>query len=286
MSSSPLRPQRSTPHKVARSTVQQRFSRAACTYDRAATLQRGIAERLLGLVHRHLPAPHAHEHWVDLGCGTGYLTHRLRQRHPGPLWAVDLSHDMLMKARQRCTDHPPPQWVQADALSLPFPAGSIDRLYSNLALQWAGELAHVLDRLYHALAPGGWLAMTTLDADTLWELHRAQHAAGGHLSGHRFHSAAAMQQALDQSPFLQRAHHRQAFVQYYANVRHVIQGLKQLGAQSQPDQIEPGLKGRQWLSRLEAHAQAVMQPEGMPARYTTHFLIVQKPFTASPQESS
>lgn len=267
---------------VPPTVVGKRFSNAARTYDSAAVLQRGIAERLLALAHRHMPTADLNEVWADLGCGTGYLTQRLQSRHGGSLWGIDLSHAMLQQARQRCSSNV--HWVQANACTLPFVANTIDRFYSSLALQWAGDLSVVLAHLYRVLKPGGWLAMTTLNAQTLHELDQVQKAAGGQLSGHRFATAASIIATVQAANFHVHAHQVQDFIRYHPSVHTLMRDLKRLGAQSRPEASPEGLKGRQWLRALEHHACSIMQPEGMPARYATHFLILQKPNVISVQE--
>lgn len=264
--------------------VAQCFSQAAPTYDSAALLQRGIAERLLALSRRHMPLP-GHDHvWADLGCGTGYLTRRLQGLHEGTLLGIDLSYAMVSHARPRCLSQV--QWIQANAIALPFAANSVDRLFSNLALQWAGDLDVVLACLFNVLKPGGWLAMTTLDANTLYEFNHVQRLAGGHDPGHRFATAAAISSSVCRSGFRIHAHLQQDFVRFYPSVHSLMRDLKRLGAQSRSSAPSGGLKGRHWLRALEHHSQSVLRPEGMPARYATHFLILQKPLGASEQELS
>ena len=61
---------------------------------------------------------------LDVACGTGFLTQHLR----GEITAIDQSETMLAIARERCPDA---TFVRADALALPFPDSSFDRVFTG-----------------------------------------------------------------------------------------------------------------------------------------------------------
>src|SRR5919201_4823238 len=60
---------------------------------------------------------------LDVACGTGFLTQHLH----GDVVAVDQSESMLEQARRRV---PRATLVRADALALPFPNRSFDRVFT------------------------------------------------------------------------------------------------------------------------------------------------------------
>src|SRR3981081_2305805 len=68
---------------------------------------------------------------LDLCCGTGDMTFALRRQgsHACPqILGADFSHAMLQRARSKSADRSlqntqRPGWIEADALSLPFPDG-------------------------------------------------------------------------------------------------------------------------------------------------------------------
>jgi len=61
---------------------------------------------------------------LDVACGTGFLTQHLR----GDVVGLDQSESMLDQARRRASRA---VYIQGDALSLPFPAGSFDRVFTG-----------------------------------------------------------------------------------------------------------------------------------------------------------
>jgi ubiquinone/menaquinone biosynthesis C-methylase UbiE len=60
---------------------------------------------------------------LDVACGTGFLTRHLR----GDVVGIDQSEVMLAEARRQA---PRSVYVQGDALSLPFPDQSFDRVFA------------------------------------------------------------------------------------------------------------------------------------------------------------
>jgi demethylmenaquinone methyltransferase/2-methoxy-6-polyprenyl-1,4-benzoquinol methylase len=75
--------------------------------------------RLLGAV-ASLPAART----LDVACGTGFLTRHLH----GDVVGLDQSAQMLDEARRKAPDA---HFVQGDALDLPFPDASFDRLFTS-----------------------------------------------------------------------------------------------------------------------------------------------------------
>jgi ubiquinone/menaquinone biosynthesis C-methylase UbiE len=61
---------------------------------------------------------------LDVACGTGFMTRHLH----GDVVGLDQSASMLEVARQQV---PTAEFLQADALKLPFPDGSFDRLFTS-----------------------------------------------------------------------------------------------------------------------------------------------------------
>jgi len=66
----------------------------------------------------------APKHTLDVACGTGYLTRHLR----GEVTGVDQSARMIEIARARV---PHGEFLVADALELPFPDDSFDRVFTG-----------------------------------------------------------------------------------------------------------------------------------------------------------
>ena len=90
---------------------------------------------------------------VDLGCGDGAAAGALRQRYPKHgLVGLDASPTMLAKARgyDRLVQADAAKWQPDDAPAL---------IFSNAALHWLPDHAHLMPRLAGFLKPGGALAV-------------------------------------------------------------------------------------------------------------------------------
>lgn len=93
---------------------------------------------------------------IDLGCGTGNSTAQLHLRWPdATLTGLDSSPAMLSQARK---DHPGWLWMESSIEDWQ-PQGSYDLVFSNAALHWVPDHAALFPRLFHAVAPGGALAV-------------------------------------------------------------------------------------------------------------------------------
>jgi ubiquinone/menaquinone biosynthesis C-methylase UbiE len=90
---------------------------------------------------------------VDVGCGTGDLTARLRSELQADLVAgCDFSAGMLEQAAARTRAV---HWLQADAARLPFRDGSFDAIVSTEAFHWFPDPDLALREFNRVLAPGG-----------------------------------------------------------------------------------------------------------------------------------
>lgn len=106
----------------------------------------------------HARYPHARV--LELGCGTGLLWTRNRERIP-PGWQLvltDFSRGMLDATR----GHGIPAWfLQADAQAIPFGAGQFEAVIANHMLYHVPNLALALSEIRRVLKPGGALYAAT-----------------------------------------------------------------------------------------------------------------------------
>lgn len=117
-------------------------------------------ERLLA----EMLAPRDGEVALDVACGPGNTTRRLRDTYAGgTVIGFDYAPGMLARATADTYD-PDVAYVRGDAHDLPFADGSIDLVACFGALYLVEDPFRVLDELLRVLAPGGRIAlMTTVD---------------------------------------------------------------------------------------------------------------------------
>jgi malonyl-CoA O-methyltransferase len=153
------------------------FAAAAATYDGAAEAQARAADGLTALV-RARPLPPAPA-VLEIGCGTGQLTRRLKPLLGGSWLVTDLSPAMVQAARAAAPDA---DFRVMDGEHPDRQSGPFDLIVSNLAAQWFTDLPAAVGRLSACLKPGGILAFSTLARESLREW-RAAHAGLGLADG-------------------------------------------------------------------------------------------------------
>jgi len=95
-----------------------------------------------------LLAPKEEESILDLGCGDGTLALCI-QRYGSHVKAVDLSEDMVAKAKTKGIDA-----SRASVLELPF-VEEFDAVFSNAVLHWVKESSKALENIYKVLKHKG-----------------------------------------------------------------------------------------------------------------------------------
>ncbi len=93
---------------------------------------------------------------LDLCCGTGDMAFALRKQAPdAQIVGGDFSHAMLKLALAKSSERPVMNWVEADALQLPFPDNSFDVVTSAFGFRNLADYDAGLREIYRVLKPGG-----------------------------------------------------------------------------------------------------------------------------------
>lgn len=115
-------------------------------------------DRQLGFVSEYgkdvlaLLKPQRHETILDLGCGTGDLTHDI-SRSGARVIGMDASADMVRRAEEK---FPGIDFRIGDAQRFDLDV-AFDAVFSNAAFHWMKDAEGVLRSVWHALKPGGRL---------------------------------------------------------------------------------------------------------------------------------
>jgi demethylmenaquinone methyltransferase / 2-methoxy-6-polyprenyl-1,4-benzoquinol methylase len=137
--------------------VRSMFDRIAPLYDAMnRVMTAGLDRRWRTETARAVVQPGARV--LDVCCGTGDLA-LADLRAGGRVTAVDFSEPMLERARAKSHEI---EWVQADALALPFGAGSFDAVTVGFGVRNLDDLERGLGELRRVLAPGGRLGVLEL----------------------------------------------------------------------------------------------------------------------------
>jgi len=125
-----------------------------------------IAERRMGqflVLIRELQL-RGDERILDVGCGPGVSTLELAKLLPkGEVIGVDITERMLELARQRAEAHRLKniKFLREDAMSLSFPDGSFDVVFSSYLLPWVPQVDQAISEMQRVLKVGGKIGIIT-----------------------------------------------------------------------------------------------------------------------------
>jgi len=94
--------------------------------------------------------PKSHERILDLGCGSGELTNKIKEEAANVV-GIDNSPDMIEKAKQK---FPLVEFHVADASNFGFD-DSFDAIFSNAALHWVVNYKAAIGCMFDSLKRGG-----------------------------------------------------------------------------------------------------------------------------------
>jgi malonyl-CoA O-methyltransferase len=258
-------------------SIRRNFARRAGSYDRHAGVQRLMARGLMERMQEGLPQA---RRILEIGCGTGYLTHLLRRVNPqAELVALDLDVALIDQARGRLGPDSRVSWLVADGES--FSRGSFDLIISNATFQWFSHPRETLKSYSQALSSEGSLAFSTLGPQTFVELDASlsQAAAAMNLDttpaipARMFLNSQNWQDLLDQAGFSQIQLARQILEAHFPTVPEFLKALKATGASNpQPRAFTPRLLN----ALIRAYDSRFRQNGSVPVTYEIIWALARK----------
>ncbi|WP_158638058.1 methyltransferase domain-containing protein [Shewanella donghaensis] len=254
--------------------VAVKFSQAAATYKQHDVLQRITAGRLMQLASAGDTADVALKgHLLDLGCGPG-TDFNINKGRVTKVTAVDLSAEMLKAVQQ---SFPQYHTICADAASLPIAASSMDCIYSNLVLQWCGDLNQVFSELNRVLTPRSEALISVVSDGSLSELETLGlgHNAFRHLDDIIAAIDTTQWQILFAETTTEQVH--------FTDLKALLYSIKGVGASVSEYQDKTlaaknnsRLRGRKdWLALVDK-AEKLREANGLPLSYNISYLRLAK----------
>jgi len=125
----------------------------------------GVWSRLAGQDFLDWIGPSQGQRWLDVGCGNGAFTQLIAEQcEPLTLVGIDPSEAQLAYARQQPLLQSV-DFVNADAMALPFPDDAFDLAVMPLVIFFVPEPAQGLAEMARAVAPGGIVAAYAWDLE-------------------------------------------------------------------------------------------------------------------------
>jgi len=151
-------------------SIRRKFSRSADTYDRHATVQVEVAEKLVKMLPAEPPAS-----ILETGCGTGNYTRLLNERYSGArITAIDFAEGMLAQARQKLIGNPAIDFLCADAEDfLQTTSSNFELITSNATMHWFDNLENTTRLIGERLAGAGQLVCSIFGPQTMQEMRAA-----------------------------------------------------------------------------------------------------------------
>jgi demethylmenaquinone methyltransferase / 2-methoxy-6-polyprenyl-1,4-benzoquinol methylase len=138
--------------------VERMFDRIAPVYDvMNRVMTGGLDRRWRRITIEQSVSPG--DEVLDVCCGTGDLAIAARRHGAARVVGLDFSEQMLERARAKA---PEIDWVQGDALALPFPDGAFDAATVGFGVRNVEDLEGAIRELRRVLRPGGRVAILEL----------------------------------------------------------------------------------------------------------------------------
>ena len=239
--------------ELKKQVIQQKFSRAAHSYDSYAKVQAEVARRLAA----KLPEVHEKKEIktiLEIGCGTGNFTSMLVDRFPGAkIVALDFSPEMIEIARHKLKKSTI-EFICAEGELFLQDARekSFDLVVSNGSLQWFAEIEKALGNIARILVPGGSMSCSIFGPQSLQELGKGLETMQPfkeHLAAWAFPGMQELRQAL-QNSFQESAVEEECIEKEYGSAHDLLLHIKKTGTGGWQQKIKHPLTPSR-LNRLD-----------------------------------
>jgi malonyl-CoA O-methyltransferase len=262
--------------------LKRNFSSAGASFSKGDALHREIASRMLERMDYIKVTPNR---VLDAGCATGAALRGLSQRYPqAQLLALDFAAGMAQRAAHAARQgglsfggrlaglfkkSTAPWVLQADMASLPLKTGSIDMVWSNLALQWLDDPTPAIREAQRALSVGGLFMFSTLGPDSLLELRAAFAEAAGPEAWHvkRFIDLHDIGDSLVGAGFTTPVMDMEKITLTYEKLDGLLGDLRATGAVNAMRGRPRGLAGRALWGRVRAGYEKRRRDGRLPATF-------------------
>lgn len=255
---------------IDKNQIRVSFDFAANSYDKFASLQKQVSVDLLAKVNTDF----VDDIVVDIGCGTGYMVQQLMLRSSvQQLIAVDIAFSMLQVARTKFNNV---QYICVDAECLPLQNHSVNKIVSNLALQWCENLTQVFNGFHKVMKQLGQLYFTTFGPATLQELKQSWAEVDNYAHVNTFYTADEVFNFLHQAGFKNIQIESKCYQSGYQTVIELMRELKGIGAHNVLSARNRKVTGKYRMQKMINAYEQYRKNGLIPATYEVIFVSAQK----------
>ena len=257
---------------LEKTAIADSFSRAAESYDSAAWYQRRVGEKLVSKVDELISPEMLSAQCLDVGAGTGHFSRQLAALPwIDQLSGLDIATGMMRHASQHTSSSENITWLVGDAENLPLKEGTVDLIFSNMAIQWAQQPHTLFKEWARVLKPQGYAAFSTLLPATLHELAACWQKVDAYQHVNQFTPLAEMKQAVEAAGFKIVLFERTIDILQYQDVKSLLKELKAVGAHNINAKRPKAMMGKTHWQQFQSAYEALRTPQGtLPA--TWHML--------------
>ena len=258
--------------------IRLHFSSAAPNYDKASVAQRQSADNLLEAA---LALPHSPRRIIDVGCGTGYASYKLKSLFPAAsLVSLDMAYGMLSHAKKRFGQSGSFNGICGDAENLPFKSGSADLIFTNAAIHWCNQIEQTLAGFRQVLKPGGYLLGAAFGSGTLREINRAWETVDPEridAHRHKFPGISDWAKLLPEGEWEALSLEAKFITLYFPDTREALDSIRRAGAKNALTGKQKSLTGKKLFFRFLSELEKLREPKGIPLTYEVIYFKAVKP---------
>ena len=202
--------------------TQAHFNEHASEYDQHAQIQASIANKLIASLNLSKEPKKI----LELGCGTGYVSHKLKSLYPeAQFTCCDISRAMLTQAKAKCGEK------NFNYLECSFPEHDekYDLIISSMALQWFPQLEDTFALAKKSLTARGQLVFSIPVEGTLEILPQSFARLGYTFEGLQYWEPNSLSHTLSKSLKVKNATHFSE-VQSFKSAIDFMRNLHHIGA--------------------------------------------------------
>lgn len=236
------------------------FNKHAGRYEKAAIIQHEIGERLFERLDYLNIKP---EYVLDLGCGPGMFSKRLKKYYPAAnIVGFDLAHDMLRQAKRKQGWRSKWSLVGGDMAAMPFASEQFDLVFANQVIHWSDSLPLVVRELARVMSPQGCLMFSTLGPDTFLELRQAWATVDQYAHTNDFIDMHDLGDCLLAEHFLDPVVDMEMLTAHYPSLNDLLRSLKTQGVPNINAGRQRGMTGKHAWQAFETAISAFYTDDG------------------------